>query len=56
MSDKNSRVIEVTRDFYADLLDYLLPEERWSDEGGGVCLWVIPNKRLTFRVQKDKDA
>jgi len=44
-----TRTIEVTPEFYAQLLDYLKPVERWNVDGGGVAMYVIPSTCLIFK-------
>jgi hypothetical protein len=45
--DDKSRTIVVSKEFYAELVELLLPTERWI-RSRSLILWTYPNKRLVF--------
>lgn len=50
------RIIEVDRQFYVALMEYLEPAERWHDaDAHGIvlfCGYENPLKKLVFRARK----
>ena len=54
------RVVEVDRDFYVKLAEYLLITERWSKDGG-LVLWAMApelgdSRQLIFKPKRKNET
>lgn len=49
---KDTRNIPVRREWLAELMSLLTPEERFVTKNGHLCLWTLPAKQLVFVVEE----
>lgn len=51
---KDTRNIPVRREWLAELMSLLTPDERFVTKNGHLCLWTLPAKQLVFVVEEPR--